>query len=391
MTPVAHAVLGASSALRWLHCTPSALLTADMPDTAGQYAAEGTLAHAIGELKLRKRFVAGIGPRKYQAELKKLQADPLYAPEMDHTTDAYLDAVNDIAMALPELPYVALEQRVDYSEWVPEGYGTADCVVIGDGVLHVVDYKHGKGLQVSAEDNPQMRLYALGAYKRYTMMYQIDRVRMTIVQPRNGGVSHAPEMPISELVKWADDYVKPRAALAAEGKGEYVPGDWCRFCKARATCIARSDHNLSLERFDRALPPLLPDDVVGDILLRAQDLKSWLSDLEEYALSALLDGRAIAGWKAVEGRAVRAWTDQEAAFKAAKAAGIDEAILYKRVPVTLAALEKDIGKKAFAPLIPYVTTPPGKPTLAPETDRRPAITNRPTAEDDFKEEKANAK
>ncbi|HML46732.1 MAG TPA: DUF2800 domain-containing protein [Clostridia bacterium] len=376
--------MGASSAERWLNCPPSAMLTADMPDAGSEYAAEGTLAHAIGELKLRKRFTTKIGPKKYASEMDKLKADPRYSPEMEGTTDEYLDAVNEIALSFPDLPYVALEQRVDFSQWVPEGFGTADCVLIGAGVLHVVDYKHGKGVPVPAEDNAQLKLYALGAWQRYSMFYDIQTVRWTIVQPRNGGTSEPQELPVSALLDWAETYVKPRALTAAEGQGEYAVGDWCRFCKAKAICRTRSDYNLALEGFHKMPAELLSSAELGDILTRARDLASWLSDLEEYALAALLDGQDIPGWKAVETRANRAWTDQEKAFKAAKDAGIDEAMLYKRVPVTLAALEKDIGKKAFtAALQAYVTVPAGKPALAPESDNRKAITNRPTAEADF--------
>lgn len=394
MPPEVHAFLGASSAHRWLNCPPSAMLTADMPDTAGPAAAEGTLAHALAELKLRKYFFP-MAPGPYTKALKKIQAerDQLEQKhgadkigtwaEMESATNEYKDAINEISMAFADKPYIALEQQVDFSDIVPDGFGTADCILIGNDVLHVVDFKYGKGVPVGAEDNPQMRLYALGAANRYCLAYDIRRIRMTIVQPRNGGVSHAEEMTTEDLVSWAMDYVRPRAQLAAEGSGEYAVGDWCRFCKARSTCRARNDYNLELEGFQRKVPPMITNDEVGDALRRALDLKSWLSDLEEYALAALLTGDEIAGWKAVEGRANRAWTDQDAAFAAAKASGIDEAMLYKKVPLTLAALEKDIGKKAFEPLTPFVTVPPGKPTLAQENDRRPAITNRPTAEADF--------
>lgn len=366
-----------------------------MPDTAGPSAAAGTLAHAVAELKLRKRFVRGVGPQKYRAAMKRFGEE--YArlaaehgedvigtwTEMERATDEYLEAVNEIAMAYPSLPYVALEQTVDFSPWVPNGFGTADALILGDGTLHVVDFKFGRGVAVEAEGNPQMRLYALGALERYRLIYGVNAVRMTIVQPRNGGVSHAEPMAVPALFAWAETYVKPRAALAAKGEGDFAPGEWCRFCKAKATCRARSDASLALEGFERRKPPLLTDAEVGEALRQARNLKGWLADIEDYALGTLLAGGDIPGWKAVEGRSVRAWTDQEAAFQAAKEAGIDEALLYKRVPVTLAALEKDIGKAAFAPLLPYVTTPPGKPTLAPESDRRKAITARPSAEEDF--------
>lgn len=377
-----HAILGASSAKRWLSCTPSAQLTAEMPDTAGRAAAEGTLAHAIGELKLRKHFTP-FSPRKFAAEMKKLQADPLYDPEMVRSTDEYLDAVKEIALEYTEEPYIALEQRVDYSDWVPGGFGTADCIVVGGCILHVIDFKNGKGVPVPAEDNPQMMLYALGAWKKYQWLYPVDTIRMTIVQPRKGGVLHA-HMDLETLLKWANDYVKPRAVLADAGEGDYCVGDWCRFCKASATCRARSDHNLTLEGFRGALPPEITDAEVGQALRQGQDLKSWLAKLEEYALNRLLTGGDVPGWKAVEGRATRAWTDQTAAFMAAKAAGIEDANLYKTEPLTLAAMEKAVGKKAFAETLgSYIHTPPGKPALVDATDRRPPITNRPSAEDDF--------
>jgi hypothetical protein len=354
-----------------------------MPDTTSEYAAEGTLAHKIGELKLRKRFTTSLTQKKFKAELDKLKTDPLYNPEMDGTTDEYLDAVNEIAMAFLETPYVALEQTVDFSDWVPDGYGTADCVLIGNGILHVIDYKHGKGVPVPAEGNAQLILYALGAYVRYGLFYDIQKVRWTIVQPRNGGVSETPEWDVPFLLSWAEGYVRPRALMAANGEGEYRSGEWCRFCKANAVCRARSDRNLALEEFHAAPPALLAPTELGAILTRATDLQAWLSDVEEYVLSALLNGEEIPGWKAVEGRAVRVWTDQDAAFKAAMEAGTPEEMLYERKPVTLAALEKIMGKKNFQVLTPYVHTPPGKPTLAREDDKKPAITNRPTAEQDF--------
>lgn len=395
MSPGKHALLGASSAARWLHCPPSARLTENMPDKAGPSAAAGTLAHAVGELKVRKRLVSGVGPQKYRAAMKRFREeharlvdahgeDAIGAwAEMERATDEYLEAVNEIAMEHTSLPYVALEQTVDFSQWVPDGFGTADALILGDGLLHVVDFKFGRGVAVDAEGNPQMRLYALGALHRYNLIYGVNAVRMTIVQPRNGGVSHAEPMAAPALLAWAETYVKPRAALAAKGEGDFAPGEWCRFCKAKATCRARSDASLALEGFKRRKPPLLTNEEVGEALTRGRDLKNWIADLEDYALSELLTGGEVPGWKAVEGRSVRAWTNQEEAFRAAIAAGIDEAVLYKRVPVTLAGLEKDIGKAAFAPLLPYVTTPPGKPTLAPESDRRAAITARPSAEEDF--------
>lgn len=384
-----HAILGASSAERWLNCTPSALLTADMPDTASAYAAEGTLAHKLCELAVRENMAFDKSGMEFDAKYNAIQTDPNYTPEMESAALDYIEAINEIFYGFPSTPYLALEQRVDFSEYVPDGFGTADCVLIGSGILHIVDFKYGKGVPVSPVNNAQLMLYALGAYLRYQPLYDILRVRWTIVQPRNGGVSETQEKSAAWLINWAENNVKPRAEQASTGEGDYAVGEWCRFCKARSTCRARAEYNLALEGFSATKPPLLDSSEIGDALKRATDLKSWLSDLEEYTLSAVLTGREIPGWKAVEGRSVRAWTDQEAAFQAIISDGTPEAMLYERKPVTLAATEKLLGKKAFKSYEAWVTVPPGKPTLAPETDKRPAITNKQSAENDFAQKEEN--
>ena len=387
---MSHALLSPSSASRWINCPPSALLNAEAGDRDTVFTREGNLAHAVAELKARKHFI-GMGPQKYGAALRKLKADELWQDEIDGHTDAYLDALKDIAATFAEMPYVALEQRVDFSGYVPEGFGTADCIMIGGEVLHIVDFKYGKGVEVSAEDNPQLKLYAMGAIEQYMAFYDIFTVHMTIVQPRIKREPDTWELPARDLLHWAEDVVKPAAALAAAGEGEFAEGDWCRWCAVRGNCRARASANTVLEDFGMKQPPLLTDDEVGQALTLGRRLKTWLSDLEEYALTACLNGSDVPGWKAVEGRAVRAWTDQDAAFKAAKLAGVPEEMLYKREPVSLAQLEKIMGKKEFAkvftqPKAMFVVTPPGKPTLVTEDDKRKAITNKPDVEDDFGEE-----
>ena len=387
---MSHALLSPSSASRWINCPPSALLNAEAGDRDTVFTREGNLAHAMAELKARKHFI-GMGPQKYGAALRKLKADELWQDEIDGHTDAYLDALKDIAATFAEMPYVALEQRVDFSGYVPEGFGTADCIMIGGEVLHIVDFKYGKGVDVSAEDNPQLKLYAMGAIEQYMAFYDIFTVHMTIVQPRIKREPDTWELPARDLLRWAEDVVKPAAALAAAGEGEFAEGDWCRWCAVRGNCRARASANTVLEDFGMKQPPLLTDDEVGQALTLGRRLKTWLSDLEEYALTACLNGSDVPGWKAVEGRAVRAWTDQDAAFKAAKLAGVPEEMLYKREPVSLAQLEKIMGKKEFAkvftqPKAMFVVTPPGKPTLVTEDDKRKAITNKPDVEDDFGEE-----
>ncbi len=377
----AHAKLSASGSHKWLNCPPSACLEAQFPESTSEYAEEGRLAHSIGELKLRKHF-APMGPRTFTAELKKLQASPLYNPEMLEHTDKYLEFVQAKAHGFSSPPYVIMERRLDYSHVAPEGFGTGDCLIIGGSVLYVIDLKYGKGVAVDAEANPQMMLYALGALKEYALLYAIDTVRLCIVQPRLGEPSEW-EIPAAALMEWGES-IKPVAQMAFEGKGEFCAGEWCRFCRAKAQCRARSNNMTALEAFSGMKPPLISNDEVGSILRRAQTLKAWVSDLEEYALSALLQGETILGWKAVEGRSNRQFADTDTAFKLLTNAGYDEALLYERKPITLTAVEKLTGKPKFNELLSgQVIKPPGKPTLAPETDKREAVTNKTTAEEAF--------
>ena len=385
---MSHAILSPSSAHRWLNCPPSAKINAEAPQTDTQYTREGTLAHALGEKKARMYFL-DLSREEYSRVTELLRSRPEWNDEMENYTDDYLDALKDIAAGYDAPPHVALEQRVDFSEYVPEGYGTADCIMIGpiDGedVLNVIDFKYGKGVAVSVEDNPQLKLYALGALLDYDPIYDIAQVRMTVVQPRIRSEPESWDILPDSLLTWANLTVEPTAKLAAEGKGDFAAGDWCRFCAIRATCRARYDKALALDGFVNGRAPAeLTDAEVGEALTLGQRLADWLSDLQEYALTACLEGKSIPGWKAVEGRSVRGWTDQDAAFSAAMAAGIPGEMLYERKPVSLAALEKIMGRKAFSDtMADYVTTPSGKPTLARADDKRKAITGRPSAEDDF--------
>ena len=384
---MSHALLAPSSANRWINCPPSAKLNAEAGDRDTVFTREGTLAHAVAELKARKYFLTGIGPKKFKTAMDEFRANELWQDEMDGHTDAYLDALKDIAATFAETPYVALEQRVDFSEYVPEGFGTADCIMIGGEVLHIVDFKYGKGVDVSAEDNPQLKLYAVGAILQYMAFYDIFTVRMTIVQPRIKREPDTWEIEARNLLYWAEHEVKPAAALAIAGEGEFAEGDWCRWCAIRGNCRRRAEAQLELAKQDFKLPPTLTDSEVGVALTLGRRLKSWLSDLEEYALTACLNGADITGWKAVEGRSVRAWTDPLTPYEETKRAGVPEEMLYERKPVTLAQLEKIMGKKAFGETLSrYVFTPPGKPTLVTADDKRNAITNKPDPEDDFGEE-----
>lgn len=384
----AHALLSASSASRWINCPPSARLEDQFEDTTSEFAKEGTLAHEIAELKLRKHFIEPMGARTFNLRLNKLKKEELYQDEMLGHTDSYLEYVQEVVYGYANKPHIAIEARLDFSHIVPDGFGTGDCIIIGGDTLHVIDFKYGKGVSVSAEDNPQMKLYALGAINKYSMLFAINTIKLVIVQPRLDNISEW-EISATDLMAWGED-IKPIAQLAFDGNGEFNAGEHCKFCRAKAQCRARTDTMTALEAFELKKPPLITDDEVGDILKTAQTLKAWVTDLEEYALKALLSGKKIQGWKAVEGRSNRQFDNTDKAFETIKASGIDEALLYERKPITLAAVEKLLGKKDFTELLSeHVIKPPGKPTLAPETDKRDAITLQTTAKEAFADTNIN--
>lgn len=402
--PDKHAILSPSAAHRWLHCTPAPRVEAEFPETTSEYAEEGRLAHSVCELAAKKKFTV-MNNRTYNSRLKKLKADPKWDDEMLSTAATYVEHLTEHAMRFEHAPYVALEVQVDITDYAPEAFGTCDCVMIGGDELIITDYKHGKGVPVSAQDNPQMLLYALGALKLYRPIYgdMIRRVSTYIDQPRLGSYDGA-SMTVEELLAWGES-IKPKAAAAFMGTGEFAPGEWCRFCRAKAKCRARADQNTALEDFKDCIPlgrsiPMqaeydatgfkpsncLTDEEIGALLVRAEGLVAWYNDLKEYALVACLNGKTIPGWKAVEGRSTRAWTDQDAALEALMAGGVEEAIIYDRVPKTLAQLEKVIGKQRFGELVGgMITKSPGKPALAAESDKRPAYNG---AAADFSEVKA---
>lgn len=402
--PDKHAILSPSAAHRWLHCTPAPRVEAEFPETTSEYAEEGRLAHSVCELAAKKKFTV-MNNRTYNSRLKKLKADPKWDDEMLSTAATYVEHLTEHAMRFEHAPYVALEVQVDITDYAPEAFGTCDCIMIGGDELIITDYKHGKGVPVSAQDNPQMLLYALGALKLYRPIYgdMIRRVSTYIDQPRLDSYDGA-SMTVEELLAWGES-IKPKAAAAFMGTGEFAPGEWCRFCRAKAKCRARANQNTALEDFKDCIPlgrsiPMqteydatgfkpsncLTDEEIGALLVRAEGLVAWYNDLKEYALVACLNGKTIPGWKAVEGRSTRAWTDQDAALEALMAGGVEEAIIYDRVPKTLAQLEKVIGKQRFGELVGgMITKSPGKPALAAESDKRPAYNG---AAADFSEVKA---
>lgn len=383
----AHALLSASSAVKWLNCPPSARLEEEFPDTKSEYAAEGTLAHEICELKLRKALIEPITPAKFKKAMKKLQEKELYQEEMQGYTDRYIDHTQSIVHGFSAPPYIAAEKRINYSDYAQEGFGTVDCLIIGGNEMHVIDFKYGKGVPVKAESNSQMLLYALGAYAEYSFLYPIKDVILTIVQPRlEDGISEW-KITSQALEIWGES-IKNVALLAYAGEGEFKQGDHCRFCKAKSLCRARADFNIEIDPEKGKLPPLITDEEVGGLLIRARDIAKWVSDLESYALSACLAGREVPGWKAVEGRSLRQFTDTDEAFDTLiKAHAVEEALLYERKPLSLAAIEKIIGKtKLYEAAGCLIVSPPGKPALALETDRREAITNRTSPEEAFGEQ-----
>lgn len=385
-----HAALTASGSVRWLNCPPSAQLEKQFPDTTSEAAREGTLAHEICEIKARQKlFKKGetgyIAKSAATRELNKLRKDPLYFDEMEEFTDDYAEELDIHALEFTERPHIALETRLDLSEWIPGGFGTADCIMVGGDKLLVADFKFGKGVKVEAEGNTQMRLYALGAWKKFSLIYEIKRVKMVIIQPRLSVNPSVWEIPLEELISFGE-YAKERALLASRGEGDFSPGEeQCRFCRARQQCRARADYNIQMA-FGAVgkMPPLITDAEVGEYLEKGEDVAKWLKDLQDYALSACLNGGDIPGYKAVEGRGSRDWTDQEAAFKALQDSGIPEAMMYERKALTLAALEKVVGKKVFAEAVSeYIEKKPGKPALVKASDKRPAITNVPSVEEAF--------
>ena len=362
-----HSLLSASSSHRWLHCPPSARLCEGYDDKGSNFAAEGTDAHALCEYKLR----AALG-----MEAKDPTEDlSWYDAEMEESANGYAAFVMELVEEAKKNcsdPVVLIEQRLDYSRYVAEGFGTGDCVIIADGTLHIVDFKYGRGILVEAEDNPQMMLYALGALELFDCLYDIDTVSMTIFQPRRGNVSTY-TLSKADLYEWADTVLAPAAELAWSGEGEYHCGEWCQFCKAKADCRERANANMELAKYEFKQPPLLTDEEVEEILGRIDELIAWASDIRDYALQAAISGKHWTGYKLVEGRSNRKYTDERAVVTAVRAAGYDP---YEHKVLGVTAMTTMLGKKQFNDILGgLVTKPQGKPTLVPDSDKRPAMTS----------------
>ena len=365
---MAHAILSASASKRWLSCPPSARLERKFPDKAGEAAREGTLAHALAETQIR-HYLGEITDEEEALRIETIRGNALYAPEMDEYVSEYVDLCIE---KINEAHGTALvEERLDFSRWVKNGFGTGDMVIIGDGVLEIVDLKYGKGVPVSAEGNTQMQLYALGAIEQYGYIYDFDHVRMSIFQPRNGGLS-TQLMSVEELLAWGES-IKPIAELAYEGKGDFKAGDHCRFCRAAAQCKALADYNMEIAKLEFRDADLLTDDEVSFVLERVDGLVRYAEKIKTHALEEALKGHRWPGFKVVEGRSNRKITDEAKAVKLLRGAGYADDVIYKPLEMqTITALEKLVTKKKFGELLgSVIEKPPGKPTLVPEDDKRP--------------------
>ena len=377
---VKHALLSASSAHRWIACPPSALLSKKFDDSSSSFAQEGTDAHTLAQYKLEK--LLGLPTSDPTESLS------FYDEEMNDHAENYAAFVLEQVERAKETcadPQVLIEQKLDFSRYVPEGFGHVDCLIIADGTLTVIDYKYGLGIKVSSERNPQMFCYALGGLSLFDGIYDIDNVRLVIYQPRRENISEY-TISKSELIQWAEDVLSPTAQLASKGEGEYKAGEHCQFCKAKATCRKRAEYNLELAKYDFEMPATLDHDEIAAILVKADELVSWANDIKEYALKEALNGTKFEGFKLVAGRSNRKYTDEAAAADLVIAAGKDP---FEKKLLGITAMTALLGKKAFEDILGGLTyKPPGKPVLVTADDKRPEFNS---AYEDFDENQGGNK
>ena len=370
-----HAVLGASSSHRWLHCTPSARLEQEFENTESTAAAEGTAAHALAEHKLKRML-----KRRSKRPVSTFDCD-----EMEDCTDAYVQFVMEQLAEVKKScqdAMIFIEQKLDFSAYVPDAFGTGDCVIVGDGMLHIIDFKYGQGVLVEAEENPQLKLYALGALELFGSLYDIQQISLSIFQPRRENVCTF-SLATEALMQWVKEELQPKAQMAYAGDGDYCAGDWCTFCRASAKCRERAAVNLKLAQQEFKLPPLLTDDEVAAVLGLLPELVKWANELMAYAADAAIHhGKVWNGFKVVAGRSCRKYQDEEAAAAAAKAAGYSD--IYTQKLIGIGEMEKLMGKDRFKELLgSLIVKPAGKPTLVPVADKRSALAGS-RAEDEFK-------
>lgn len=380
-----HALLSPSGAERWINCPGSIALSEEIPEKGETaYTAEGTTAHALAELKLQIR-AGEINKRTYNSVHKRIEATEYYCGEMEEATDLYADMIQERLAAAGEGAELTIEQHLQLGNWAPGSFGTSDAIITGDGVLEVVDLKYGKGVRVDAENNPQLRLYALGAIDLFEDLYLFDTIRMTIIQPRLDHIS-TEELPIEALTEWGETVVKPAAEEALRSDAHTACGDWCRWCPAKAVCRTRAEANLALAKYEFRPGASLTPDEIAEILAQAEELQKWAADVAAYALQEALAGQKYEGWKLVEGRSTRKWADDEKVAEALTAAGYDEALLYERKLYGITAMEKLVGKKKLTETLgDLIVKPAGKPVLVPASDKREEINTTEAAKADFAE------
>ena len=375
-----HAVLSASGSHRWLNCTPSARLELEFENKSSVAAKEGTAAHELCEFKLKTAL--GIKGNRPVSEFNDT--------EMEDCTDDYVGFVVEQLSIVKQTckdPIILIEQRLDFSKYVPCGFGTGDCIIIADNKLHIIDFKYGKGVLVDAEENPQTKLYALGALEIYDSLYDITEVSMTIFQPRRENVSTW-TISVEQLKDWAENVLKPKAVMAYNGEGNYTSGEWCGFCKASTKCRARAEENLKLAQEEFKFPPLLTDDEIEEVLSVIPDLTKWANEIMAYATDAAINhGKEWAGFKVVEGRSVRKYKDENLVAETVTANGYTD--IYRQSLITMTEMQKLMGKTKFEEILgDLIYKPPGKPTLVPVSDKRVAM-NVSNAKNDFMEENIN--
>ena len=369
-------------------CPPSARLSEGAPDSDSQYTREGTVAHRLAELRLREAWEG----KDITEELKEVTASPFYSRSMEEYVRDYTDYISgrmaEAKTHCPD-PQLLIETEVHFEDFVPEGFGTSDACIIADDVMDVIDFKFGAGVPVSARANPQMMIYGLGQYLAQSWLYAIRTVRMTIFQPRIGNIS-TDDILVTDLLDWANNVLRPAAALAWAGEGDYNPGeDQCRWCGVAATCRARAKYQLTLAKHDFAEPATLDWDEIGEVLNRIPDLIKWAEAVQAYAQdAAILHGQQIPGWKVVEGRSTRKYADEDAIAKALRKAGYKASEIYKpKALLGLTALSRLVGAQKLDELAgQYIVKPEGAPVLVQESDKRPAINTAAAAAQEFKED-----
>ena len=370
-----HAYLSASASERWLKCPPSAKLCAQEEDRGSPYAQQGTDAHELCQYLV-------------ETALGRPSKDPTedltwYNAEMQEAAEGYRDFVMEQVEAAKQFckdPLVCVEQTLDFSKWVEHGFGTGDCVIVADDLLHIIDFKFGLGVLVEAADNSQLKCYALGAVDTFGDLYDIRRIRLSIYQPRREHTDTW-ELTREDLLKWADEVLAPTAKLAYEGEGKFAAGPHCQFCKVKATCRERAEYSMELAKYEFADAPTLDETEIAAILPQIDTLVSWAEDVKAFALKQALAGTHYPGWKLVEGRSNRKYTDEVTVAKVVSNAGYDP---YEKKLLGITAMQKQLGRKKFEQLLSgLITKPQGKPVLAPENDKRPVFN---TAQYDFLEE-----